>query len=49
MAAKLVADESIFRFSHKFLAISLRHLIEWAEGAEHLDFKWRKVKNGNGD
>ena len=48
MAAKLLADESIFSFSHEFKSIPLKHLIEWSEGTEHLDFKLRKVKNGDG-
>ena len=49
MAAKLLADESIFSFSHEFKSIPLKHLIEWSEGTEHLDFKLRKVKNGDGN
>ena len=48
MAAKLLADESRFQFSHKFQNIPLNHLIEWAEGIENLDFKLRKVKNCDG-
>ena len=45
MAAKLLADESRFNFSHEFVSIPLKYLIEWAEGIEHLEFKSRKVKN----
>ena len=48
MAAKLLADESRFCFSHEFQSIPLRHLIDWAEGTEHLDFRLRRVKNDNG-
>ena len=48
MAAKLLADESRFTFSHEVTAIPLKHLIEWAEGTEHLEFKLRRVKNDDG-
>ena len=48
MAAKLLADESRFKFSHEFKSIPLKHLIEWTEGIEHLEFKLRKVKKADG-
>ena len=48
MAAKLLADESRFTFSHEFKSIPLIHLIECVEGTENLDFKLRKVKNDDG-
>ena len=49
MTAKLLADESRFSFPHEFTAIPLKNLIECSEGIEHLDFKLRKVKNGDGN
>ena len=39
MAAKLLADESRFKFYHEFKSIPLKHLIEWTEGIENLEFK----------
>ena len=42
MATKLLADESRFKFSHEFKSIPLKHLIEWTEGIEHLEFKFKK-------
>ena len=48
MAAKLLGEESRFKFSHEFKSIPLKHLIEWTEGIEHLEFKLRKVKNTDG-
>ena len=47
MAAKLLGEESRFKFSHEFQYIPLKHLIEWTEGIEQLEFKLRKVKNIN--
>ena len=49
MSTKLLVDEGRFSFSHEFQSIPLKHLIEWAEGLEHLDFKLRRVKSVNGD
>ena len=40
----MITDESRFKLSHEFKSILLKHLIEWAEGIEHLDFKLRNVK-----
>ena len=48
MAAKLLADGERFMFSHEFVAIPLKHLIDWLNGEEHLDFKLRKVKIDEG-
>ena len=36
-------------FSHKFVNIPLRHLIDWTEGTEDLEFKLKTVKNGDGE
>ena len=49
MAAKLLADGDRFMFSHEFKSIPLKHLIEWAEGNENLEFKLQSVKNKEGD
>ena len=49
MAAKLLLDESRFQFSHEFLNIPLKHLMEWAEGIDDLEFKLRTVKNKDGE
>ena len=48
MAAKLLADGERFKFSHDFKSIPLKHLIEWLNGEEHLEFKLRKVKIDEG-
>ena len=32
MAAKLLADESSFKFSREFKSIPLKHLIDWSQG-----------------
>ena len=44
MAAKLLANGERFKFSHEFTAIPLKHLLEWLNGEEELEFKLRKVK-----
>ena len=48
MAAKLLADGERFKFSHDFVANLLKHLIEWLNGEEQLEFKLRKVKIDEG-
>ena len=49
MAAKLLADEERFMYSHDFKSIPLKHLIEWSKGNESLDFKLKTVKNSEGE
>ena len=48
MAAKLLTDGERFKFSHEFTAIPLKHLFEWLNGEEELEFKLRKVKKEDG-
>ena len=48
MAAKLLADGERFKFSHEFVAIPLKHLLQWLNGEEQLEFKLRKVKTDEG-
>ena len=48
MAAKLLTDGERFKFSHEFTAIPLKHLLEWLNGEEELEFKLRKVKKEDG-
>ena len=47
MAWKILYQGSRFKFSHDTVFIQLQHLIDWAEGAENLEFKLRKVKQKN--
>ena len=48
MAAKLLADGERFTFSHEFTAIPLKHLLEWLNGEEELEFKLRKINIEDG-
>ena len=48
MARKLLADGERFKFSHEFKSIPLKHLIEWLNGEEYLEFKLRKVRVDEG-
>ena len=48
MAAKLLHDGERFRFSHEFKSIPLKHLIDWLNEEEQLDFKLRRVKIDEG-
>ena len=48
MARKLLSTGSRFRFSHDFMHIPLKHLLEWHDKIEHLEFSLRKVKDIDG-
>ena len=48
MSAKLLADGERFNFSHDFMSIPLKHMIQWLHGEENLEFKLRKVKIDEG-
>ena len=48
MARKMLSSGGRFRFSHEFLHIPLKHLLEWHDNIEHLEFILRKVKNIDG-
>ena len=48
MSAKLLADGERFNFSHDFMSIPLKHMIQWLDGEENLEFKLRKVKIDEG-
>ena len=47
-ATKLLADGERFNFSHDFMSIPLKHMIQWLHGEENLEFKLRKVKIDEG-
>ena len=42
-ANNVLGSTTIFRFSHDFIAIPLKHLVEWLNGEKYLEFKLRKV------
>ena len=44
MAKKMLPHGSRFQFSHEFMIISLKHLLQWITDEENLEFKLRKVK-----
>ena len=48
MARKLLSHGSRFTFSHDFLNIPLKHLIDWVNNQD-LEFKLKVVKNSDGD
>ena len=48
MSTKLLADGERFNFSHDFMSIPLKHMIQWLHGEENLEFKLRKVKIDEG-
>ena len=48
MARKLLSNGGRFRFSHEFLHIPLKHLLEWHDNIERLEFILRRVKNIDG-
>ena len=48
MARKLLSSGGRFRFSHEFLYIPLKHLLEWHDNIEHLEFSLRRVKDIDG-
>ena len=49
MAKKLLSHGSRFKFSHEFMSISLKHLLQWITDEENLEFKLRKVKKNEND
>ena len=49
MAKKLLSHGSRFKFSHEFMSISLKHLLQWMTDEENLEFKLRKVKKNEND
>ena len=48
MARKLLSHGNRFCFSHDFLNIPLRHLLDWLYNID-LEFKLKVVKNSDGD
>ena len=48
MARKLLSHGSRFTFSHDFLNIPLKHLLDWVHN-EDLEFKLKVVVNSDGD
>ena len=48
MARKLLSSGGRFKFSHDFMYIPLKHLLEWHDKVEHLEFSLKKVKNIDG-
>ena len=47
MARKLLANGTRFLFSHDFMNIPLKHLLEWLNYKENLEFKLKVVKNSD--
>ena len=46
---KLLERGSRFSFSHETISIPLKHLLQWLNGDENLEFKLRKTKNSDGE
>ena len=49
MASKLLSHGERFQFSHDFMTIPLKHLLQWLDHEENLDFKLRIVKNSDNE
>ena len=47
MARKLLSQGERFQFSHNFVNIPLKHLLEWLDHEENLEFKLKVVKNSD--
>ena len=47
MARKLLSHGQRFQFSHDFINIPLKHLLQWLDDNCHLDFKLKLVKTGD--
>ena len=48
MSWKLLERATRFRLSHEFMNIPLRHLLQWLNGDDNLEFKLRRTKNSDG-
>ena len=48
VARKLLSHTGRFQFSHGFVAIPLKHLLQWLHGNDDLEFKLRTMKNSDG-
>jgi len=49
MSRKLLSHGSRFQYSHEFVGIPTKHLLQWLTGEDNLEFKLRKVKNSDGE
>ena len=47
MARKLLSHGQRFQFSHDFINIPLKHLLQWLDDNCHLDFKLKLVQTGD--
>ena len=48
MARQIFSKRSRFQFSHHFLSIPLKHMIQWLVDEEHLDFRLIQITNDDG-
>ena len=49
MSRKLLSHGERFQYSHEFVTIPLKHLLQWLAGDDNLEFKLRRVRHSDGE